>query len=100
MLWLILGPYIAVQFVAVRVLTGHLAWTYFENSYEYKRERLGKPNCEQWFGAFVVSCVCSCVWPLALVFTRIPLKAGAEAKADRRLKGERLKQLEREAGLV
>jgi|ERR1700729_1537681 len=111
LLWLIPTiVYALVALVTCRLLTGHFAWHWAVQKAERERLRdLSYPNFpiagtetpsgEQWFGAFCVALVIAVVWPAALVFTRVPVKIGAEREAERRQMAARIRELEREAGL-
>jgi hypothetical protein len=100
--WLWLGPYCAVAVIAWRLVAGHLAWWWFErNTWSYKRDHTS-PDSERWIAAGVMGLFAALIWPVLLLWRLLPrtnIGIGAEARAKARQQAERIRELEKEAGL-
>lgn len=78
--------------VVARLITGHLAWAFYENTVHPLQG--DAPDGEQWFGAFLIGAVAGVFWPLSVVcLVRLPAM-GAEARGRMRVQQQRIRELE------
>lgn len=107
--WTIVAFYVVGYVISFRRIAGQMAWHYAENGLFKSYDRT--PTGEHWFGAIAAGFLLSLVWPLSL-----PIAYGIAAQSSglfytppevrerfseeaRRESDERIRQLEREAGI-
>lgn len=91
----LLLTYLVGLVVTWRLLAGHLAWKFHtDRCYPGK-----KPAGERWTEGILAGACLAVAWPVVAVGL-LPWKIGAEKEAAQRAKAERLRELEREAGIV
>jgi hypothetical protein len=99
MIWLIGSlTYSLIALVTMRILTAHFAWWFHEHR-EYCFLDDTEPTGDQWVGAAFVAMMIAIVWPIAVFWTINFPAVGAAGRAKIRQQEERIKQLEREAGI-
>ncbi len=94
--WLIVGPYVLVALVCVRLVAGHAAWSMFEKARPLRRQG---PDGWEWSAATILGLLAGMVWPLVgvvLVAGRVLPSVGAEARHEAKVKDERIRELERQ----
>ena len=94
--------YAVVAFGMWRATMGHLAWRMMKTKkmeYPALYKNLIEPTGEVWFMALMVAFPIALVWPVSLVFVRWPFAIGEEREAKKRELQQRIRELEREAGL-
>lgn len=108
--WLILAAYLTIAFgIAVRRIVGQLAWSMYasaKNQYPSLYKHLKQPSNAQWFGAFVFGIPLALLWPLSLLIAYGLAANNTEGKffytppkERERILAERIKELERKAGI-